>query len=113
MDYFNIYLENLPNFFYSLVCTIPTITYFASVKFYLQFHKKDKLPDKKYIESSTKNMISSSFANIFISYPLFSYFSEVEPISPVMILSGCLLIDTVEYWYHYLFHFNKTYILVS
>ena len=107
MDYFNIYLENLPNFFYGLVCTIPTITYFASVKFYLQFHKKDKLPDKKYIKSSTKNMISSSFANIFISYPLFSYFSDIESISLFMIVAGCLLIDTIEYWYHYLFHFNN------
>jgi sterol desaturase/sphingolipid hydroxylase (fatty acid hydroxylase superfamily) len=104
MDYFNIYLENLPNLFYGLVCTIPTITYFASVKFYLRFHKKDKLPDKKYIESSTKNIISSSFANIFISYPLFSYFSEIEHTSIFMILSGCLLIDTVEYWTHNFFH---------
>lgn len=107
MDYFNIYLENLPNLFYGLVCTIPTITYFASVKFYLRFHKKDKLPEKKYIENSTKNMISSSLANIFISYPLFSYFSEIEYCSIISIILGCLVIDTIEYWYHYLFHVNN------
>ena len=107
MDYTNQYLENLPSIYYGLLCAIPTITYFVSVKLYLKFHKKEKTPEKKYIISSSKNMIGSSFANYFLAYPLFYNYSEIEGLTIFNILLGCLLIDTIEYWYHFLFHHNK------
>jgi len=107
MDCVNQYLENLPNLYYALICTIPTITYFASVKFYLRYHQDDKLPDKKYITDSSKNMVGTTFGNYFLVYLAFNIFSNVSSFSFLMIFMGCLLIDTLEYWYHYLFHYNK------
>ena len=102
------YYSLLPDITNILVSFIPTISYFTSIKFYETFfHKGTRLPDKKYIDDSSKNMISSTPANIFLTFPIFNYFNDIEGLSFFNILLGIFIVDTLEYFFHYLLHKNS------
>jgi sterol desaturase/sphingolipid hydroxylase (fatty acid hydroxylase superfamily) len=109
MDLVYDYFSLLPDLNNVLLSFAPMVSYFAAVKFYSYFHqgKKEALPEN--IESSSKNMIASTPANIFLSYPLFNYFSHIEGISFVNIMIGIFIIDTMEYFFHLFFHRNKVF----
>lgn len=112
MNYFNIYLENLPDVCNFSLCLLPTISYFASVYFYSMFQKEnDKDIDTLSIKRSNKHMISVSLSNIFFSYPLFSYFSNNEELTFYNIIIGMLIMDTCQYFCHYIYHNSSLYIL--
>ena len=107
MVFIDNYYSLLPDFSNILLSCIPTVSYFISVSFYKTFfHKEKRVPEKKYIESSSKNMISSTPVNIFLSYPLFNYFSTVNTITAHNLLLGIFLVDTLEYFFHYFLHQN-------
>ena len=102
------YYDLLPDLKNTFLSFVPTITYFISVKFYKTFfHSAEKISNKKYIQSSSKNMIASTPANIFLSYPLFNYFSVIEGITLYNIAYGIFLIDTMEYFFHYFLHKSR------
>ena len=104
MDFVYQYYSLLPDFGNMLISLIPTISYFTSTKIYSYFHQGKKTPTLENIRSSSKNMIAVWPGNIFISYPLFNYFSYIEGVSFFNILLGIFIIDTMEYFYHYLLH---------
>ena len=103
------YYDLLPNLRYMAFSCVPTVSYFLSVKFYSLFHKPYTYarPGRKYIESSSKNMISSSVANVFMSYPLFNYYSDIDSFSFYGLILGIFIVDTLEYFFHYFFHYNN------
>ncbi len=99
-DYYSL-LPDLDNILFSFV---PTVSYFISTKFYGYFHQGKKIADSINVYSSSKNMIASTPANIFAAYPLFNYFSYIEGVTFSNIMIGILIIDTMEYFYHYFLH---------
>ena len=104
MDFINQYYFLLPDLKNTFISLVPTLSYFVSVKVYNYFHQGKKNPDLKNIISSSKNMISSTPANVFLAYPLFRYFSHIEGVYLSNILLGIFIIDTMEYFYHYFLH---------
>lgn len=108
MDLVYDYFSLLPDLNNVLLSFVPTVSYFVSVKFYSYFHQGKKEALSENIDSSSKNMIASTPANIFLAYPLFNYFSYIEGISFLNIMIGIFIIDTMEYFFHYFLHENKT-----
>jgi len=106
---FHRYLELLPTFSQTMLSFIPTLSYFAGVGFYLNFHKPPggKKPEESFISNSSKNMISAGLSNIFLSFPLFTYFSSIEDFRLWMIPLGMLMVDTLEFWFHYFYHSSE------
>lgn len=104
MYFIHDYCSLLPDLNNFILSFIPSITYFISAKFYSHFHKEIKSPADESISNSTKNMISTVPGNIFIVYPLFNYFSSIEGIYFMNIILSVFIIDTVEYFCHYLYH---------
>jgi len=101
------YLEYLPSVKHILISCIPTVCYFVSCSFYELFIEKPKLNMKDYYTNSSKNMVLSSITNIFLVYPLFIYFDKtLDTVSPMCIIGGCLMVDTIEYMWHYLLHYK-------
>ena len=80
MDLLN-YYNLLPNFSHIIISSLPAITYFCSAKFYKTFfHQSKKIPDKKYIQNTLNHILSIIPTNIFIAFPLFNYFSDIDTI---------------------------------
>lgn len=106
MDYFNIYLENLPSVTYFLVCCIPTLSYFASVKLYSLYHEETKKPNIDSINYCNKLISKIVPVNTFIVFPLFNSNNELERLNLYYIITGVLLVDTLEYMIHYFYHYK-------
>lgn len=99
------YISLLPDLSNIVLSFLPTFSYFVSVKFYSYFHKKNTVPSVvKDVKKSSKHMILSAVGNIFISYPVYNYFSEGNLFSIFNILLGIVLLDTYQYFSHRFYH---------
>ena len=99
------YVDFLPDLKNSIISCIPTGCYFLSVKFYSLFQDKKNIEfNENYSLNSSKNMIFSSLANIFLSYPLFLKFSDLNSFNFLDIVVGILTVDSIEYFFHFIFH---------
>ena len=99
------YVSLLPDLNNAMLSFLPTISYFISVKFYSYFQKKNTNPvDILDVKKSSKHMILSSVGNIFISYPIYNYFSEGNLFSILNVLIGMVLLDTYQYFSHRFYH---------
>ena len=108
MDFIKNYYNLLPEIEYVFYSFIPTISYFISVEFYKKFNQKSsKKSNKDQIYVSSKNMIKIIPGNIFAFYPLLNYYSNIDYISYKNILLGIFIIDTIQYFYHYLSHYFR------
>lgn len=96
----------LPNLWNSFLSTIPTLCYFKACLFYDTFIEYTNCKELQYyFNTSSRTMISSSLANIFVVYPLFEYKNnDIDKLTWLNIFYGCLMIDTVEYFWHYIYH---------
>lgn len=99
------YISLFPDLSDIMLSFLPTLSYFVSVKFYSYFHKKNTvLADVKDVKKSSKHMILSAVGNIFISYPIYNYFSEGNLFSIFNVLLGMVLLDTYQYFSHRFYH---------
>ena len=100
MDYLNIII----------LSSIPTISYFISCVVYNQFQlpckTKTNPTTQLYINNSSKNAIMTAVGNMFIIYPLITYYNENNNIRFMYICLGIFIIDTIEYFLHYIYHFS-------
>jgi sterol desaturase/sphingolipid hydroxylase (fatty acid hydroxylase superfamily) len=100
-------MYDLPNLANCMISLIPTCVYFTACSIYEKFVPKIKDNERlqPYFDNSSKNMISAGIANIFLVYPLFSFFEkDIEIMQVKNIVLGCLMIDTIEYFWHALYH---------
>lgn len=94
-----------------ILSTIPTVAYFVSCMFYNQFQLQNKknitLHTKSHIINSSNNAIIETFVNIFVIHPLMIHYNDEHMIRYWYICLGMIIIDTIEYFVHYLFHYNS------
>eukprot|EP01084_Bolivina_argentea_P107338 191913_1 len=93
-----------------LISFMPTIAYFVAILFYNQFQMDGRIRE-------VSNEISVNFAVLFggiplkiIVHSLFVAFSKHDEtvtstsLKIINIISGMLLLDTIEFWFHYMAH---------
>lgn len=100
-------MYQLPNVINGLISFIPTCAYFLACSVYEKCVPPIETTEKiqSYFNNSSKNMISAGVANIFLVYPLFTYFEkEIDTVQTKHVVLGCLMVDTVEYFWHALYH---------
>lgn len=106
MDYFNTYVENLPDLYNCGICLIPTISYFISVEVYSFFHNKILEPKKEDIYYCNRLISTIIPANLFLIFPTFNEYNNIETLKFYNIIFGMIVIDTLQYFCHYIYHIN-------
>lgn len=100
-------MYTFPNLYNCVMSFIPTVSYFCACSFYEKFIPTVKNYDslQKYINNSSMNMISAGVLNILLVYPLFTFFEkDIDTVQTNYVFLGCLMIDTIEYFLHALYH---------
>ena len=76
--------------------------------FYKRFQRKKQEPNFLQVKNSSINIISSGFFNATLGVKTFDYFNiNNDEVKINKLLFGIFLIDTIEYWYHYIIHNSK------
>lgn len=90
----------------NIISFLPLLSYFTSCYFYDNFTTyklNSKL--KSYFDNSSNNIIVGCLFNNVLIFPLFNYLQkDIETIRFLYILYGCIMIDTIEYLWHFLYH---------
>ncbi len=99
------FVDFLPDLKTLFISVLPSVTYFVGLQVYKKFHTPLKDNKKDDIFKSHKNIITSGLANVCIIHPLYSVTGfDIDSVTITHVIWGILVIDTVEYIYHYFYH---------